>query len=321
MTRNRLPFIVIGLFLVFVTVGETFFIVNESKQALVLQFGRHVRTVKQAGLYFKTPFLQQVELFERRVLDVDPEPERVILASSNSGFMAQLQQNAKEELPAAEGGQPAPKADNFNDSGSPFIVDTFARYRITDPLKFRQRLASEEAARLRISNEMESTTRDVLGRSTIEQLLSKERTRLMDQIKNRVNNAVSDLGIEIVDVRINRADLTGNLKEATFNRMRSEREQRAAEIRSMGEKRALEIRSNADKERAVLLAEARRESQVLRGQGDESATGIYAKAYERDTEFYRFYRSLEAYRMGLGRKETTLVLSPDSAFFDTLKRK
>ena len=317
MTRNRMPFIVIGLFLAFMTIGETFFIVNEAKQALVLQFGRHVRTVKQAGIYFKTPFLQQVELFERRVLDVDPEPERVILASSNSGFMAQLQQQVEE---VKEGVEPQ-KTDSFNDSGSPFIVDTFARYRITDPLKFRQRLASEEAARLRISNEMESTTRDVLGRSTIEQLLSKERTKLMDQIKQRVNNAVSDLGIEIVDVRINRADLTGNLKEATFNRMRSEREQRAAEIRSMGEKRALEIRSNADKERAVLLAEARRASQVLRGQGDESATDIYAKAYERDADFYRFYRSLEAYRLGLGRSGTTLVLSPDSAFFDTLKKK
>lgn len=315
MTRNRMPFIVIGLFLVFMTVGETFFIVNEAKQALVLQFGRHVRTVKQAGLYFKVPFLQQVELFERRVLDVDPGPERVILASTNSGFMAQLQQKEVKE------GEEVQNPDNFNDSGSPFIVDTFARYRILEPLKFRQRLASEEAARLRITNEMESTTRDVLGRSTIEQLLSKERSKLMEQIKDRVNNAVSDLGIEIVDVRINRADLTGNLKEATFNRMRSEREQRAAEIRSMGEKRALEIRSNADKERAVLLAEARRASQVLRGQGDESATGIYAKAYERDTEFYRFYRSLEAYRMGLGRSGTTMILSPDSAFFDTLKKK
>lgn len=297
-------------FLVFTLIGETFFIVTEQKQALVLQFGRHVRTVKEAGLYFKTPFLQQVEFYDRRVLDVDPEPERVILASSNSGFMATLQQSTADGVKAQE---------DFNDSGSPFIVDTFARYRITDPLKFRQRLSSETAARLRISNEMESTTRDVMGRSTIEQLLSKDRTKLMEQIRTRVNNAVSDLGIEIVDVRINRADLTGNLKEATFNRMRSEREQRAAEIRSNGEKRALEIQSNADKDRTVLLAEAKRQSQILRGQGDEMASTIYARAYERDPEFYRFYRSLQAYRTSLGRKETTLVLSPDSSFFNTLQ--
>lgn len=312
MRKNAAPFIVFGVFAAFMLVGETFFIVQESKQALVLEFGRHVRTVKEAGLYFKKPFLQQVEQYERRVLDVDPDPEQVILASTNSGFMATLQRRDEKD----ESSQ-----DNFNDSGSPFIVDTFARYRITDPLKFRQRLSTEEAARLRITNEMESTTRDVLGRSTIEQLLSKERTVLMEQIKKRVNDAVSDLGIEIVDVRINRADLTGNLKEATFNRMRSEREQRAAEIRSMGEKRALEIRSNADKDRTVLLAEAKRKAQILRGEGDGTASMIYSKAYERDADFYNFYRSLEAYKQGLGRTGTTLVLSPESDFFRTLKGK
>lgn len=314
MTKNAPPFIIFGVLAAFMLIGETFFIVDETKQALVMEFGRPVKTVRQAGLYFKTPILQQVEFFERRVLDVDPEPERVILATANSGFMATLRQ---EKDAAAEGA--APSQNSANDSGSPFIVDTFARYRITDPLKFRQRLTSEEAARLRISNEMESTTRDVLGRSTIEQLLSKERASLMEQIKKRVNVAVSDLGIEIVDVRINRADLTGNLREATFSRMRSEREQRAAEIRSMGEKRALEIRSNADKERTVLLAEAQRQAQILRGEGDGTASTIYSKAYERDAEFYNFYRSLEAYKQGLGRSGTTLVLSPDAEFFKALK--
>lgn len=314
MNKKWIPFSVFGAFLLVMVIGETFFVVHETKQAIVLQFGRHVRTVKEAGLHFKTPFLQQVELYERRVLDVDPEPERVILASTNSGFMATLQQKTPSSDTATA------DQEDFNDSGSPFIVDTFARYRITDPLKFRQRLSGEEAARLRISNEMESTTRDVLGRSTIEQLLSAERSKLMEQIRARVNNAVSDLGIEIVDVRINRADLTGNLREATFSRMRSEREQRAAEIRSMGEKRALEIRSNADKERTVLIADARRQSQLLRGQGDGEASKIYARAYQQDPDFYRFYRSLEAYRVGLGRSDATLVLSPTSDFFDVLKR-
>jgi membrane protease subunit HflC len=317
--KNPMPFIIFGVFAFFIVLGETTFIVNETKQALVLQFGRHVRTIRDSGLYFKLPILQQVELFERRVLDVDPEPERVILASSNSGFMATINKSAAEN--AADDQE---KKDDLNDSGSPFIVDTFARYRITDPLKFRQSLgtgsSSEESARLRISNEMDSATRDVLGRSTIEQLLSKERASLMLQIRNRVNNSVKEMGIEIVDVRINRADLTGNLKESTFNRMRSEREQRAAEIRSIGEKRALEIRSNADKERTVSVAEARRAAQVLRGKGDESASRIYAEAYERDPDFYKFYRSLQAYKKTLGRKETTLVLSPDSAFFDVLKQ-
>lgn len=311
----RIPFFVIGGFLCFMFVMESFFVVNETKQALILQLGNPKRTIRQAGLYFKVPMLQQVAFYEKRVLDVDPESERVLLASTNDGLMATI------KAAAVEGEEENEEAKDYNDSGSPIIVDTFARYRITDPLKFRQRLNSEEAARLRISNEMESTTRDVLGRSTLEQLLSSSRTRIMEQIKRRVNTAVSDLGIEIVDVRINRADLTANLKEATFNRMRSEREQRAAEIRSIGEKRGLEIRANADKETTVLLAQAQREAQGLRGTGDEEATRIYATAYQKDPDFYAFYRSLEAYRVGLGSKDTTLVLSPNSAFFKTLRSK
>ncbi len=306
----RFPVLIFLFFAAFLFVNDTFFVVNETKQAIVLQLGNPKRTIRQAGLYFKLPLIQQVAFYEKRVLDVDPEPERVLLASTNEGLMATLA---------------APKVDeevtDYNDSGSPIIVDTFARYRITDPLKFRQRLSTEEAARLRISNEMESTTRDIMGRSTIEQLLSKERTRIMEQIKDRVNKSVADLGIEMVDVRINRADLTDNLKEATFGRMRSEREQRAAEIRSVGEKRALEIRSNADKDRTVAIATAQRDAQILRGSGDEEASRIYAKAYQQDPDFYAFYRSLEAYRKGLGNQDTTLVLSPQSQFFDTLKNK
>lgn len=310
----RLPFLIVVFFAAFIFVSDSFFVVNETKQALILQLGNPKRTIREAGLYFKIPVLQQAALYEKRVLDVDPDPERVLLASMDEGLMAAI---ARPEQDAA--GEKTPQ--DFNDSGSPIIVDTFARYRITDPLKFRQRLSTEEAARLRISNEMDSTTRDVMGRSTLEQLLSPSRARLMEQIKTRVNKAVSDLGVEIVDVRINRADLTGNLKEATFNRMRSEREQRAAEIRSIGEKRGLEIRSNANKERTVLLAAAKRDAQILRGSGDEEASRIYARAYEKDPEFFAFYRSLEAYKNSLGKEGTTLVLSPESDFFKTLRRK
>ncbi len=305
---SRLPFIVIAFFALFIAITDTFFVVDETKQAIVLQLGNPKRIIRNAGLYFKIPFLQHVTLFEKRVLDVDPEPERVLLASSDDSFIKDLAKTDAEN-------------NDFSDNGAPIIVDTFARYRITDPLRFRQRLSSEEAARLRISNEMDSTTRDVLGRTTIEQLLSKERAGLMERIKKRLNGAVSDLGIEIIDVRINRADLTKNLLEATFNRMISEREQRAQEIRSMGEKRALEIRANADKERTVLIADAQRQSQILKGQGDEEASRIYAKAYERDPEFYAFYRSLQSYKETLSRKDNMLVLSTDSAFFDGLRAK
>lgn len=318
----RMFFIFIGAFVAFVAFTDCFFIVNETKQALILELGKPKRTIREAGLYFKIPLIQQVAYYEKRVLDVDPESERVLLASANDGLMATIRATATDAAIAGDASATADEASkDFNDSGLPIIVDTFARYRITDPLKFRQRLSTEAAARLRISNEMESTTRDVMGRSTLEQLLSPSRTRIMEQIKQRVNRAVSDMGIEIVDVRINRADLTANLKEATFNRMRSEREQRAAEIRSIGEKRGLEIRSTADKERTVLLAEAQRDAQILRGQGDEQATLIYARAYDKDPEFYAFYRSLEAYRTGLGKSDTTLVLSPKSDFFKALQKK
>jgi membrane protease subunit HflC len=311
MAIPRTPIFVFGAFFLMMTVSETAFIVDETKQAIVLQFGSPQRTIRNAGLYFKVPFIQNAVLFDRRVLEVDPEPERVLLASTNDAIMSRLMPKQ------AEGEEAVPQ--DYDDSGSPIIVDTFARWRITDPLKFRQRLSSETAARQRIENEMDSTTRDVLGKSTLEKLLSADRVHLMERIKKRVNTSMSGLGIEIVDVRINRADLTANIKDATFSRMRSEREQRAAEIRSMGEKRALEIRSDADKERTVLLAEAKRQGQILRGKGDESATRIYADAYKRDPEFYSFYRSLDVYKATLGRKETTLILSPDSAFFKTLK--
>lgn len=313
---NRFPIGIFALLSLFVVASDTFFIVDETKQAIVLQLGNPKRTIRQAGLYFKLPLIQHVAMYEKRVLDVDMPSERVLLASTNQGFMAALSSpQAKTE------GDNGEVNEDFNDGGAPIIVDTFARYRITDPLKFRQRLSTESAARLRIANEMDSTTRDVLGRSTIEQLLSPDRTQLMERIKTRVNKAVSDLGIEMIDVRINRADLTDNLQKATFSRMRSEREQRAAEIRSMGEKRALEIRSNADKEYTVVIAAAKRDAQILRGSGDEEASRIYSVAYEKDPEFFEYYRSLQAYKAGLGKKGTTLVLSPDSAFFKTLRSK
>lgn len=289
------------------TAAQTFFIVPETHQALVLQFGKFVRMVPQAGLQFKVPFVQQVALFEKRVLDVDPEPERVLLASNRHGLMARI----KKDTGAAD------KPDDV--SGEPIMVDTFARYRITNVLQYRQRLNNESATRLRLGNALDSITRDVLGQSTLEQLLSPRRAALMAEIKTRINKEVQGLGVEVLDVRINRADLTENLREATFSRMRSEREQRAAEIRSVGEKRATEIRADADKERRVLLAEAEKQAQIERGQGDAKASRISAEAYNQDPEFYAFYRSLQAYRQTLG-KDTTMVLSPDSDFFKYLKR-
>jgi membrane protease subunit HflC len=321
MTRNPVFYIALGFIAISVILGSLF-TVRENQQVLVLQFGNPMRTIQDAGLHFKIPLIQQTQYFDKRVLDVDPNPERVLLANERGGLMASILDEDVDTDTAAEGSETdKPKSSsNFtggDDSinGLPIIVDTFARYRIVDPLKFRQRLSTEEAAQLRLSNEIDSTTRDVLGRSTLEQLLSKDRVKLMQQIRNRVNSQVKDFGIVIVDVRIGRADLTPNLKESTFNRMRSEREQRAAEIRSLGDKRALEIRSSAEKERTVLIAVAQRDANILRGAGDEEAGKIYNSAYQQDGEFYAFSRSLDAYRDSLGNKDTTLILNPKGDFF------
>lgn len=333
MTRNPLFYAVLG-FLAIVLLNSTIFIVREYEQVLVLQLGEPKRTIRTAGAHFKIPFLQQAQYFDKRMLDVDPRPERVLLANERGSLASLVAANTPEAVveattdedtaadkPKADTAKPAAKVDSdpfsSDDSsvnGLPIMVDTFARYRITDPLKFRQRLASEEAAQLRLTNEIDSTTRDVLGRATLEQLLSPDRVTLMQDIKKRVNEQVKNFGIEIVDVRIGRADLTSNLKESTFNRMQSERAQRAAEIRSFGEKRALEIRSSAEKERTVLLAEAQRDANILRGQGDAEAGKIFNEAYNQDSEFYAFYRSLDAYRNSIGQNDSTFVLSPKSDF-------
>ena len=311
--------IILGLSIIaFATLLQSAFIVSEREQALVLQFGRPVSIIQDAGLKFKIPFIQNVEKYDARILEIDPQPERVILSSSSDGLLAKIRQRDPVDAESDENGalETTEKILNIRESGGePIIVDTFARYKIIDPLKFRQRLGTESAAKLRLQNEMDSTTRDILGSATLQDLLSEERVDLMNRIRNSVNATVNNLGIEIIDIRIGRADLTANLREATYNRMRSEREQQATELRALGEERALEIRSNADKQRTVLLSEAERRSRILKGEGEEIATKIYADAYTVDEDFYGFYRSLLAYERGLDKDSTTYLLSPDSEFF------
>ncbi len=317
--------IALGFVILMVITGlQSVFIVQETEQALVLQFGRPVDIITDAGLKFKLPFIQNVETYDSRILEIDPKPERVILSSETGGLLAQIKNvtvgGSETDGETTSETSQEPLSTNWNEnSGEPIIVDVFARYQIIDALKYRQRLSTETAAALRLQNEMDSTTRDVLGKATLEDLLSPERTKLMENIRRGVNETVEDLGVRIVDIRIGRADLTPNLREATYNRMRSEREQQATEIRALGQEKALEIRSNAEKERTVILSEAEREARIIRGQGDKKATKIYADAYEIDEDFYAFYRSLEAYRKGLNDQSTTLVLSPDSEFFEFFK--
>jgi len=268
----------------FILVTQSAFLVRQGTQAMVLQFGRPAAQHTEPGLKFKTPFLQNVRVFQKRILNVAPPAEEVILADQKR-----------------------------------LVIDAFGRYQITDMLAFNNAVGSEEAARDRINNLINSVTREVLGTATLTDVLSEKRAGLMHSIKERVNAAAKNLGVEIVDVRIGRADLPEQTSQSIFNRMKTERQREAAQFRAEGQQLAQETRSAADKERTVILAEAGRQSQIQRGLGDEAAIKIYAEAFKQDPEFYNFYRTMEAYRESLGNGDTTLIMSPDSDFLRYFK--
>lgn len=285
MTQQKLTFGLFGIAIALLILVNAVFVVKETQQVLVLQFGEVRQQVKTPGIHFKIPMIQQLRVFEKRILNVDPPSEEILLADQKR-----------------------------------IAVDVFARYRIEDMLSFFQALNNEQAANQRLSTIINASLRGVLGRATLPDVLSEKRDGLMVQIQDDVNRDTSRFGIKIVDVRIVRADLPEQVTQATFDRMRSEREREAREARAQGEELSLQIRSRADRERTVLLAEAQREAQIMRGQGDEEAIRIYAEAFNRDPSFYEFYRTLEAYRNSLAKPDKTFVLSPDNAFFNTLKR-
>lgn len=311
---------IISLFIVLagalIVGSQSFFIVDQTQQALVLQLGQPRGEAAGPGIHFKTPFIQDVRYFDKRILSIDPEAEPVVISSSHAddGMKNRPAPKPKtdDETPTLEDG---PSIDNV--SGEPIIVDTFARYQITDPLQFMKTLRTEQQANARISSILNGSTRAVLGETTLPQILSEERTNIMAKIRKRVNDKIQQdkLGIEIIDVRIVRADLTKELRESTVKQMKSELDERATERRSKGEEHALEIRSTAEKERSILLAEARRDSEILKGEGDKEAISIYAKAFNVDKDFYSFIRSMEAYKKTMANPETRLILSPDSPFF------
>lgn len=299
--------------------AQSLFTVDEREQAIVLQLGEPVGELRGPGLHFKIPVIQDVRRFDRRILAVDPPPEQVVIASTTVSRPAQTPIAQPETDENAISANPNPDAPPpiQNVSGEPIIVDNFARYRIADPLQFMKTLRDVSGANARLENILDDAARSVLGRTTLRELLSDERAQVMAQIRSLVNERIrrDQLGIEIVDVRIVRADLTSELRDSTVRRMISELRERATETRALGEERALEIRSTADRERTVILAEAAREAQVTRGEGDNEAIKVYADAFNKDKEFYGFIRSLEAYRTTLADSDTRLILSPDSDFF------
>ena len=263
-----------------IAVSQSIFYVQETEQVIVLQFGEPKRVINEPGLKFKIPFIQDVVSYEKRILDVDPPVEQVILADQRR-----------------------------------LDVDAFVRYRISDPLSFFQTVTNQEGARARLSTITNAALRRVLGNATQLEVLSEQRAVIMRQIQNQVVTETNRFGIEIIDVRIGRADLPEGTVQSVFDRMRSEREREAAEFRAQGEERAQQIRSRADRERTVLLAEAEREAQILRGEGDGEAIQIFAEAFGQDESFFAFYRTLQAYRASMSDDNTSLVLSPNGDFF------
>ena len=267
--------VVVGIFAM-----SSLFIVDQTEQALVLQFGQPLRVLRDPGLQVKKPFIQNVIIYDKRLLDFEPPPEEVIASDQKR-----------------------------------LIVDTYARYRITNPLLFYQTVASEVTARARLGALVSGSLRQVIGNVTLSALLSPQRATIMRQIRDAVAGQAKPFGIEVVDVRIRRADLPPQNSEAIFARMRSERQQQAALYRGEGAQAAKTVRANADRERTVILADAQRDAQKVRGDGDAKAIEIYANAYDQDKDFFVFYRSLQAYRDALTGNNTSFVLNPNSSFF------
>ena len=270
----------VALFVVFIVVVSATFTVHQAEQALVLQFGEPKRVVTEPGLKFKIPFVQNVEKMSKRLLIYDGPAEEIIAADQKR-----------------------------------LVVDSFTRFRITDPLLFFQSVNNVDGARGRLGPIVNSSLRQVLGGVPLSSVLTEERSLLLLEITARVTSQAKAFGIDIVDVRIKRADLPEANSQAVFDRMKSERNREALEFRAQGAEISLRIRSRADRDKTVLLADAQKESQILRGEGDGKRNRVFADAFSKDPEFFAFYRAMLAYQTALGSEDTTMVLSPDSEFF------
>ena len=273
-------FIVPAIVVIVVLFFQSVLIVKETNQAIVLQFGDPKKIITNAGLNFKLPFIQNVVYLDKRVLNLDNPPEEVIASDQKR-----------------------------------LIIDAITRFQIIDPLKFYISVGNERVARSRLSTIINSRIRGVLGTQDLATLLSTERTKQMSIIKNDVNEEAKSFGIKIVDVRIKRADLPPANSDAIYKRMQTERQREAKEFRAQGAEIAAKITSTADKDVTVLLANAKKQSEIMKGEGDGQRNKIFADAFGKDPQFFAFYRAMQAYETALIGGETSLVLSPDSAFF------
>ncbi len=283
---NRATLLLPVLVLAIAAALSSIFIVDERQKALVLQFGQITSVHETPGLYFKVPLIQQVVFYDDRILGLDVDPLEI-----------------------------TPLDDRR------LVVDAFARYRIVDVKKFRQAVgASGEAlAENRIDTILRAQTREVLGSVTSSEILSADRAALAGKIRDASRNEANSLGVEIIDVRLKRTDLPEQNLDATFARMRAEREREAADEVARGNEAAQRVRAQADRTKVELVSDAQRQAEIARGEADAKRNAIFADAYGADPEFFDFYRSLAAYRAGLLAGNSTMVMAPDSEFFDYLK--
>ncbi len=256
---------------------QSAFTIGEWEQGIVLQFGKPERTIREPGLYFKYPFVQDLIVLDKRILAAEARPAEYITLD-------------KKRL----------------------TVDTVSRWKIEEPLVFYQTVRNQPGAIARLNNIIMTGLRQEVAKRDFKSFIREDRERIMDRVTRRTGEEVRRFGISVIDVRIKRVDLPEEVQASVFARMKAERERIAKRYRAEGEEKAKEIRANANKEKVILLAEADRQAETLRGQGDAEATAIYAQAYGKDPDFYSFVRHLDVYRKAFG-ADTTMLLRPDSS--------
>jgi modulator of FtsH protease HflC len=283
---QRLPFILAAVFAVFIAAGAMLFTVDQRQYAIVFQLGEIKEVIKEPGLSFKWPLIQNVRYFDRRILTMDSvEPERFLTAEKK-----------------------------------PVLVDSFVKWRIADVHQYYISVGGDELlARTRLSQTVNSGLREEFGRRTVHDVVSGARDKIMEDVQKKADADARAIGVEIVDVRLKRVDLPPEVSESVYRRMETERKRVANELRSQGAAEAERIRADADKQREVIVAEAYRDAQKIKGEGDAKAAATYGKAFGENPEFYAFYRSLEAYRQSFSNKTDVMVVDPSADFFKYLK--
>ena len=278
----KLTAILVVLIVIFILLINSAYRVFETEQIQITKFGAPIKTVTEPGLNFKIPFIEKLHVFEKRLLDYDSAPTEILTQDKKT-----------------------------------LIVDNYAKWRITDPLKFMKTVKNIPGAQTRLDDIIYSEVRTELGKHLFHQIISGQRSEIMEKVTRSSNDKAQEYGIEVVDVRIKRADLPPENERAVYERMDAERKRIANRYRSEGEEKALEIRAETDKQAVIIMAQAEKKAQEIRGEGDAEATRIYAGAFERNQNFYSFWRTLQAYEKSMD-STTTLILSPDAEFFNYL---